>query len=98
PATPSPPPRLTRRTDCVPTVGSVHSAHVEPQAAGVWVLPWGLLTGGLLTLVFLGQMNGKPLSGCGQTSSSPYRPFSLRGGCSTIHERSPLRSLAGAPA
>ena len=62
-----------------------------------WVLPWGLLVGGLLTLVFLGQMSWKPLSGCGQTSSSPYRPYSLRGGCATIDEGSPVRFLSSAP-
>ena len=62
-----------------------------------WVLPWGLLVGGLLTLVFLGQMSGKPLSGCGQTSSSPYRRYSLRGGCATIDEGSPVRFLSSAP-
>src|SRR5262249_1112884 len=83
----SPTSRLTRRIDCVPTVGSVHSARVGPpaarrgpggsgcgpgggssppprvgpQAGGVWVLPGGLLTGGLLPLLFLGQINGNPL-------------------------------------
>jgi len=62
-----------------------------------WVLPWGLLVGGLLTLVFLGQMSWKPLSGCGQTSSSPYRPYSLRGGCATIDEGYPVRFLSSAP-
>jgi hypothetical protein len=33
----------------------------------VWVIPWGLLSGLLLTLVLLGFMNSKVLPGCTQT-------------------------------
>src|SRR5579862_3618562 len=62
-----------------------------------WVFPWGLLAGGLLTLMFLGQMSWKPLSGCGQLSSSPYRPYPLRGGCATIAEGYPVRFLSSVP-
>ena len=63
-----------------------------------WVLPWGLLVGGLLTLVFLGQMNGKPLSNCGETSSaSPTAGTPRGGGCATIDEGSPVRFLSSAP-
>ena len=62
-----------------------------------WVLPWGMLAGALLTLLFLGQMNWKPLSHCGQMPWPSARPYSLRGGCSTIDEGYPVRFLSSAP-
>jgi hypothetical protein len=62
-----------------------------------WMLPWGLLAGLLLTLAFLGQMNFKALSGCGQATSAPYRTYSLPGGCSTIEEGYPVRFLSSSP-
>jgi hypothetical protein len=62
-----------------------------------WVVPWGLLAGLLLTLVFLGQMGWKDLSGCGQKTSFPYRLYSLPGGCTTIEEGYPVRFLSSFP-
>jgi hypothetical protein len=43
-----------------------------------WVFPWGMLAGGLLTLVFLGQMSWKPLPDCGQMPWPSARPYSPR--------------------
>ena len=62
-----------------------------------WVLPWGLLAGLLLTLAFLGQMNWKPLSDCGQRPWPSARPYSLRGGCATIDQGYPVRFLSSVP-
>jgi len=62
-----------------------------------WVVPWSLLAGMILTLVFLGSMNWKPLSDCGQAISPPYRQYSLPGGCATIDEGYPVRFLSGTP-
>jgi hypothetical protein len=62
-----------------------------------WVLPWGMLAGGLLTLVFLGQMSWKPLPDCGQVPWPSAQPYSLRGGCATIDEGYPVRFLYSVP-
>lgn len=62
-----------------------------------WMVPWGLLAGLLLTLVFLGQMGFKDLSDCGQAATAPYRLYSLPGGCTTIEEGYPVRFLSSSP-
>jgi hypothetical protein len=62
-----------------------------------WVLPWGLLAGMIVTLLFLGQMAWKPLTDCGQRTSFPYSQYSPPGGCSTIEEGYPVRFLSTAP-
>jgi hypothetical protein len=63
-----------------------------------WVLPWGLLAGMIVTLLCLGQMTWKPLTGCGQRTSPSYSLYSPPGGCSTIDEGYPVRFLSTAPA
>jgi hypothetical protein len=62
-----------------------------------WVIPWSLVAGLLLTPAFLGTMNWKQISDCGQRSSPPYTLYSLPGGCYTIAESYPVRLLYTAP-
>jgi hypothetical protein len=62
-----------------------------------WVVPWSLLVGLVVTLVFLGHMNWKPLADCGQRNTPPYRLYSLPGGCHTIEEGYPVRFLSSYP-
>jgi len=70
---------------------------LKPKPLAWWVLPWGMLAGGLLTLVFLGQMSWKPLPDCGQIPWPSARPYALRGGCATINEGYPVRFLDSVP-
>jgi hypothetical protein len=62
-----------------------------------WVIPWGLLAGMIVTLLFLGQMAWKPLTDCGVKSAFPYSSYTPPGGCSTIIEGYPVRYLSSAP-
>jgi hypothetical protein len=62
-----------------------------------WVLPWGLLAGMILTLLFLGSQTWKPLTDCGQRASPPYSLYSPPGGCFTLEEGYPVRFLSSYP-
>ena len=53
----------------------------RPQA---WLLPWGLLAGALLTLAYLGSVDGITIPGCRPAAS---------GACSALAEGYPLRWL-----
>jgi hypothetical protein len=50
----------------------------------VWLLPWGLLAGGLLTLACLGHMDWTAIPGCRPAASDA---------CSALAEGYPLRWL-----
>ena len=63
----------------------------------LWVIPWGMLAGIILTLLCLGAGTWEPLADCGQRVSPPYSLYSPPGGCSTIAEGYPVRFLSSEP-
>jgi hypothetical protein len=64
-------------------------AYLWPPA---WILPWGLVTGIVVTLLYLGSMNWAPLSGCA-AAGTPVS--SLPAHCFGLQEGYPLRFLIG---
>jgi hypothetical protein len=65
-----------------------------------WVLPWGLLAGLLITILFSGaSTNWKslPRSDCGDTTSFPLSSYALHGGCITLEDGYPVKFLSTAP-
>lgn len=69
----------------------------RPKPFAWWLIPWGLLSGTILTLAFLGSMSWEALPDCGQAVTAPYRQYSLPGGCATINEGFPVRFLSSTP-
>lgn len=62
-----------------------------------WALPWSLLAGMILTLLFLGSEAWQPLHDCAQRTSPPYNLYAPPGGCSTIDAGYPVRFLSSHP-
>jgi hypothetical protein len=65
-----------------------------------WVLPWGLLAGLLISILFVrASTNWKslPSSDCGQAGSFPISFYAPRGGCVTLEEGYPVKFLSTAP-
>jgi hypothetical protein len=57
-----------------------------------WILPWGLLAGTVVTLLFLAQMNWAPLPGCG-LPGTPLDQLPQR--CFGLWQGYPLRFVVG---
>jgi hypothetical protein len=68
---------------------SAGTAYLWPPA---WILPWGLVAGIVVTLLYLGNMDWAPLSGCAAAGT----PVSgLPAHCFGLQEGYPLRFLIG---
>jgi len=77
----------TRRSNVAGSAPAALAGRPRP-----WVLPWGLLAGLVITLLFLAQMRWTPLPGCGPAGAP--RPH-LPARCIGLAEGYPLRFLYG---